>query len=282
MKVAIASGKGGTGKTTVATNLAIAAAEAGVDVCLLDCDVEEPNDRLFFRVSDTQKTMVEVPVPVVDEAKCSLCGECARFCAYHAIAVTASKVLVFRNMCHGCGGCVYFCPKQAISEVPRQVGTVESTSVRGLHLVWGRSEIGSALTPWVIHAVRQSSGSAAQLTIVDGPPGTSCGSVAATKDNDMCLLVTEPTPFGLHDLKLAVAMVRDLGVTGAVIINRAGERDSEVDAFCQRESIPILMRIPFDRRLAECYAEGKLWVDEFPLWRSAFLELWNNISNLAE
>jgi MinD superfamily P-loop ATPase len=276
MKLAIASGKGGTGKTTLATNLATVLTDGGAEVQLLDCDAEEPNAHLFFNPLDVQERTVHSQVPIIDNAKCDLCGKCVRICAFRALAVVGESVLVFPEMCHGCGGCAKLCPQGAITEVPRQIGVVVTTQVRGLGLVWGRSEIGLPLVPAVIKEVHREAQPDASI-VVDAAPGTSCAAVAAVTSCDVCLLVTEPTPFGLHDLKLAVAMADELGLPTAAVINRVGLGDDSVAEYCRRQDIPVLLEIPFDRQLAACYAQGHLWVDQFPEWRREFANLWEKL-----
>lgn len=281
MKVAIASGKGGTGKTTLATNLAAALTDGRGCVQLLDCDAEEPNAHLFFNPLDVQEQAVESLLPTIDSAKCDLCGECVRVCAFRALAVVGESVLVFPEMCHGCGGCARLCPQGAIAEVPRQIGEVLASQVRGLDLVWGRSRIGLPLVPMVIKEVHRQAHPQASV-VVDAPPGTSCAAVAAVAPCDFCLLVTEPTPFGLHDLKLAVAMAGELGIPSAVVINRAGLGDDAVADYCRRQGIAVLLEIPFDRQLAACYAKGHLWVEQFPEWRRELRALWEKLASLAK
>ena len=269
MRVAVASGKGGTGKTTVATNLARSVEEP---VMLLDCDVEEPNAHLFLNPTITATTPVYKPIPRVDETKCTYCGKCAEVCAYHAIAVVSSVVLVFDKLCHGCGGCTRLCPESAISEVSQEIGVVESGRAGQVDFVHGKLTVGEAMAGPVIRAVkRQINGQ--PLVIIDAPPGTACPVVATLIGSDFCLLVTEPTPFGLYDLKLAVAVARQLGIPCGVVINRADIGDQGAETYCQEEQIPILMRIPEDRRIAEAYSRGQLLVDVLPEYRAQFREL---------
>jgi MinD superfamily P-loop ATPase len=229
MKIAVASGKGGTGKTTVAVGLAIVAGRAQ----LLDCDVEEPNAHLFLHPRLTEHSPVTILVPEVDVERCTRCGRCAEACQFHAIAVMAKQVLVFPELCHGCGACTLACPEEAIREVPREVGVVESGKSSKISFVHGRLNVGEPMATPVIRAVE------------------------AVKGSDFCLLVTEPTPFGLSDLRLATEVMVRLGVPCGVLINRAGEGDEATEAFCVSENVPLLGRIPFDRRIAEAYAHGQ-------------------------
>jgi MinD superfamily P-loop ATPase len=269
MILAIASGKGGTGKTTVAVNLARAFARP---LQLLDCDVEEPNDHLFLPGTGKREEPVTIPVPEVDESLCDGCGECSRFCAYHAIVSYGAKALVFADMCHGCGGCAKVCPRQAIREVPRRIGMIESRQSGNITLVQGRLDVGSAMAPPLIRAVKERL--CPDLpAILDAPPGTSCPVIVTVRGADFIMLVTEPTPFGLHDLKLAIDMVRELGIPFGVVVNRAGSGDDRVHVFCRRENVPLLAEIPDDRRIAEAYSRGELVVEALPEYRDLFAAL---------
>jgi MinD superfamily P-loop ATPase len=263
--IAIASGKGGTGKTTVAVNLASALAARGLDVGYLDCDVEEPNGHLFLRPRIESSARVAIPVPVVDEATCTACGLCAKVCEYHAIAVL-EKPLVFPELCHGCGGCALACPANAIREEPRAIGVVETGMADAVHFVQGRLNVGEAMALPLIRAVRQKARPTG-VTLLDAPPGTACPVLATVRGAHYVLLVTEPTPFGLHDLRLAVAMVRQLGLPCAVVVNRADAGDDRVGAYCQSESLEVLAELPDERRAAEACSRGALLVEAFSEWR---------------
>jgi MinD superfamily P-loop ATPase len=252
MTVAIASGKGGTGKTTVAVSLALSRPEPAE---LLDCDVEEPNAALFLSPRITASAPVQVMVPEVDAERCDACGACSRACRYHAIVSLRAKALVFPELCHGCGGCVLACPRAAISERLRAVGVVERGVRDHVRFAQGRLNVGEAMAVPVIRALRERQDGAG-LTIVDAPPGTSCPVVAAVRGSDVVILVTEPTPFGLNDLALAAAMVRQLGIPCGVVINRSDSGDDSVRAWCAHEGISILLEIPEDRRIAEAYSRG--------------------------
>lgn len=279
MIIAIASGKGGTGKTTLATNLAMSLARRDQAVQLLDCDVEEPNCHLFLRPAIERTETVSLPVPQVDEQKCTGCGQCGQICQFSAIVCIKKKVLTFPGLCHGCGGCLLVCPAGAISETPREIGVLEEGQVDGIQFVHGRLRIGEAMSPPLIRQVKERI-STSGTNIIDAPPGTSCPVIEAVKGSDVCLLVTEPTPFGLHDLELAVGMVRTLELPHAVIINRADVGDRKVVEYCRREGIDVLMEIPNDRRIAESYSRGELIVDALPEYRERFLELLEKISQL--
>ncbi|MBU0717226.1 MAG: ATP-binding protein [Planctomycetes bacterium] len=269
MKIAIASGKGGTGKTTVATNLAHVAARNGQSVAYLDCDVEEPNGRIFLKPEITHREPVSILVPQIDEAKCTLCGKCAEICQYNAIAFLGKKVLVFPELCHSCGGCSLVCSDGAITEVPREVGLLETGRAGPIWFVQGTLNIGEAKSPPVIRAVKAAAPEV-NLAIIDAPPGTSCPVIESLRGCNSVVLVTEPTPFGLNDLKLAVEMVRALEVPFAVVINCAGIGDLAVQEYCSREGIKVLAEIRDDRRIAEAYSRGELVCEALPEYAALF------------
>jgi MinD superfamily P-loop ATPase len=269
MILAVASGKGGTGKTTVSVNLARV---FGPDVGLLDCDVEEPNDHLFLKGTQRGEETVTIPVPQVDESLCDGCGECGRFCAYHAIVSFGTIPLVFPEMCHGCGGCAKVCPKKAIHEVGKRIGVVETIQAENITLIQGRLDVGVAMAPPLIRAVKARLRNGVPA-ILDAPPGTSCPVIATLRGTDFVALVTEPTPFGLHDLKLAVEMVRELRIPFGVVVNRVGIGDDRVHEFCGNEDIPILLEIPDDRRIAEVYSRGEIIVEALPEYLAHFERL---------
>ena len=273
MIISVASGKGGTGKTTVATNLA---ASVGQGVQFLDCDVEQPNAHLFLNPEIEDSEIVTVPVPDVDEEKCTLCGKCAEICQFKAIVVIGETVLTFHELCHSCGGCVEVCPEKAISESSREIGLLERGHSNGIEFIYGSLRVGEAMSPPLIKKVRSLTDDG-KITIIDAPPGTSCPVIAAMKGADYVLLVTEPTPFGLHDLKLAVGAVRILGIPHGLVINRSDIGNDEVKRYAQEENIPILMEIPFDRKIAESYSRGELLVEAMPEWKEKFLSLHEQI-----
>ncbi len=277
MIVAIASGKGGTGKTTVAVNLALSLSG---DVQILDCDVEAPNVHLFLEAQPEGSEIVGIPVPVVDADLCNQCGECSRLCQYNAIAVLGTGVMVFPELCHGCGGCALVCPEEAISEVMRPIGVVEDGRAGSIHLVQGRLYVGEALVPPLIRDVRARSRDDG-VVLIDAPPGTSCSMIAAVRGSDFVVLVTEPTPFGLNDLELAVETVRTLGIPCGVVINRAGSGDDRVKEYCASEGLEVLLEIPDDRRIAEAYARGLTLVDAIPDIRPLFASLAARIGALT-
>jgi MinD superfamily P-loop ATPase len=278
MIISIASGKGGTGKTTVATNLAVS---LGGGVQLLDCDVEEPNAHLFIHPVFKKKEVVSTVVPEVDETKCNLCGKCGEICQFKAIVVIGQTVLPFQELCHSCGGCMEVCPENAIREAQRVLGEIEFGRRNGLEFIHGRLRVGEAMAPPLIRKVR-SFANPDKITIIDAPPGTSCPVIASMKGADFVVLVTEPTPFGLHDVKLAVGAVRILGIPCGLVINRSDMGDNRLREYAGAEGIPILMEIPFDRKIAESYSRGELLVEVKPVWREKFLELYRRITGLVE
>lgn len=278
MIISVASGKGGTGKTTVAVNMAVA---MGKGVQILDCDVEAPNVHLFLHPSITETTPVSVPVPEIDEAKCTWCKKCAEICRFKAIIVVGQTVLTFPEMCHSCGGCMAVCPESAVREGARNIGEVEAGAAREVDFVHGRMRVGEAMSPPLIREVRARR-DPERITIIDAPPGTSCPAVAAMKRADFVLMVTEPTPFGLHDLKLAVGAARVLGIPCGLVINRSDIGDRRVWDYAAEENIPVLMEIPFDRKIAQAYSRGILMVDEMPEWKDRFRALYRSIAARVE
>lgn len=278
MIISVASGKGGTGKTLVSTSLALSIKDTG-KVQLLDCDVEEPNAHLFLKPVITHREAVCIPVPRVDNAKCTYCGKCAQVCAYHAIAVVPKHVLTFMELCHGCGACSYLCPEKAITEEGREIGVVESGHSDGMSFAHGKLNIGEAMAPPVIRRVKELANRDATV-IIDVPPGTSCPVVEAVEGSDFCLLVTEPTPFGLNDLVLAVETVRELNVPCGVVLNRAGVGDGKTEEYCLKENIPVLLTIPLDTEIARLYSNGITLVSGMPAWKNDFARLFEKIGDI--
>ncbi len=279
MIVSIASGKGGTGKTLVATSLAHAL-KGRMPVTLLDCDVEEPNDHIYMNARLVDSRPVTIPVPFVDESQCISCGMCHDVCAFNAIAVMGTAVLVFKELCHGCGACTRFCPVGAITEEPHEIGVVEVGDADGIRFIDGVLTIGQPMAPPIIREVKRYTGTEG-VTIIDASPGTSCPVVEAVKDSDFCVLVTEPTPFGLNDLRLAVETMRELNLSHGAIINRAGVGDSRTEDYCRQEGVPILMTIPLDERIARSYSRGVPLVEALPEYRLQFLALYDRIVELV-
>lgn len=278
MIVSVASGKGGTGKTTIAVNLAMAL--SGENIQVLDCDVEEPNAHLFLRPEMVGEQTVFMEVPEIDEDKCTHCGKCQDICQFNAIGILPNVALTFRELCHGCGGCFMVCPEEAVLSGRRTIGVVEWGHRGSVQFVHGRLRVGEAMAPPLIREVRRYA-LREKLSIVDAPPGTSCPVIAAVRGSDYVLLVTEPTPFGLNDLKLAVGAVRTLNIPMGLVINRCDMGDGKVGEYALKENIPVLLEVPFDRRVAETYARGQILVDVFPQWREMMLRLFGEIQSRA-
>lgn len=287
MKIAIASGKGGTGKTTVAVNLALALK----DVQLFDCDVEEPNCHLFLDIDLEKVEDVNIPTPVIDRSKCDFCGKCSEFCRFNAIAVLPKDVIVFPALCHGCGGCTIVCPNGAIEEEDRSIGIIEKNksgndndrfgSGSGFEFYRGLLDIGEPMASPVIAALKKHI-DGNRTAIIDSPPGTACPVIASVGDVDYCVLVTESTPFGFHDLLLAIDVVRTLDIPFGVILNRCDVGDNSVEEYCTSQQIPILMKIPHDMKIARLYSEGTPFVVRMPEWKDRFVQLFDTIRHEYE
>ncbi len=268
MIISIASGKGGTGKTTIAVNLALALAkDKEKNVQFLDCDVEEPNAHLFLEPVITNSESVEIPVPKINDKKCNYCGKCAEVCVFNAIAVTKNKVLVFPGLCHGCGACMLFCPEKAITEEGNEIGILEEGKAGPISFTHGRLNIGEPMAPPIIRKIkkkikrdyndnRDRDITNNHITLIDAPPGTSCPVIESVKESDYTILVTEPTPFGLHDLILAVEVLRKLKIPHGVVLNKCDIGDHKVEEYCKKNSIPILLSIPLDKEIAVAYSKG--------------------------
>jgi MinD superfamily P-loop ATPase len=282
MKITIASGKGGTGKTTIATSLALSlAAELTPPPLFLDCDVEAPNAHLFLKPTFEQRQDVGILIPRVDEAKCTLCGKCAEVCQYHAIAVLGTKTLVFPQLCHGCGSCTALCPENAITEIPDVMGVVErGVTPEGISFARGVLDVGEPMAmPVIRKLLAWAQPEPGQLVLRDAPPGTSCPVVAAVRGSDYLLLVTEPTPFGLHDLRLAVQVAGELGIPAGVIVNRENGPYPALDEFFAEHRLPVLLRIPFERAIAEGVAQGKTLVEIHPEYGDRFRRMFTQIAS---
>ncbi len=277
LKIAIASGKGGTGKTTIAVNLA---KSLGENVQLLDCDVEEPNSHIFLHPVISQVEDVNVSIPDVDLSKCTFCGKCQEICQFNAIVVIKNNVLVFPELCHSCAGCWLVCPENCIAQKERVVGVTEEGGNSDVKFVDGRLDIGEVMSPPIIRAVKDRTANS-MIVIIDAPPGTSCPVIEAVRGSDFVILVTEPTPFGLHDLVLAVEVVRALGISFGVVINRSDIGDNKVREYCDSENIQILLEIPNDRKIAEAYSRGKIIIDIYPEYRKRFLDLYEKIESMV-
>ncbi len=273
MIIAVASGKGGTGKTTVAVNLAWCAAEP---LLLLDCDVEEPNCHIFLERRVRECKIVHMPTPELDAEKCTGCGQCARICEFNSIAMVGGRPIIFPELCHGCGGCIWVCEAGALTEVGRKIGVVELSETEVGTFVQGRLDVGRALSPPLINAVKATAPHS-RVTIVDSPPGTACPAAAALKGCDFAILVAEPTPFGAHDLGLVVDSVRELGIPFGVVINKARGTSDPARDYCERQGFSILGEIPESRQLARSYARGSIAARSLPETRPIFQELWATI-----
>jgi len=274
MIISIASGKGGTGKTTVAANLAVSLNQP---IQLLDCDVEEPNLHLFIAPEKDEIETIKTMVPEILEDKCTYCGKCEALCQFKAIAIIAgTAAMTFPELCHSCGGCFEICPEKAIQESHRKLGTITRGYYQDIELVYGRLRVGEAMAPPLIKKVKSHARSDS-ITIIDSPPGTSCPVIAAIRDTDFVILVTEPTPFGLHDLKLAVGAVQILDIPFGLVINRSDIGNQDVKDYAAAIGMPILMELPFDRQIAEATTDGKLMARELPGYREKFLDIFNQI-----
>jgi MinD superfamily P-loop ATPase len=270
--VSIASGKGGTGKTTVAVNLALSL--KGVQ--LLDCDVEEPNVHLLLKPKIDKVEPVYILTPLVNKKLCDYCGKCAEFCQYNAIFVSSEKVLIFPELCHSCGGCNIVCPREAITEEKNKIGVLKFGSAGDLKLVYGELEIGQPMAVPVIKEVKKQV-ERSKNVIIDSPPGTSCPVIETVRGSDFCILVTEPTPFGLHDLKIAVQVLEDMRIPFGIVINRSDIGDKKIYEYCSEKDAPILLEIPFQRRIAELYSKGIPFSLEMPKWKEKFELLFDEI-----
>jgi MinD superfamily P-loop ATPase len=270
--ISVASGKGGTGKTTVAVNLALSLE----NVQLLDCDVEEPNAHILLQPKIEETRLVYTRIPVISEELCDYCGKCSKFCAYNALFVAPKTVMVFPELCHSCGGCSLVCPKNAIKEKDRQIGVIKKIKVKGVEAVYGELNVGEPMAVPLIREVKRQI-EKDKTVIIDAPPGTACPLIASVHNSDYCILVAEPTPFGLHDLKMTVLVLNDLEISMGVVINRAGIGDKKVYDYCKQENIPLLLEIPFSKQIAKLYSRGTPFVEEMPEWKEKLQKLLNRI-----
>ena len=279
MIISVASGKGGTGKTTIAVNLVLS---LGSKATYIDCDVEEPNGHLFLRPEITDTREISTFIPEVDESRCDGCRKCVDICRFRAITVVGSKVLVFPELCHSCEGCMIVCPQKAITPGGRILGELEEgRCAENIPFRQGRLRVGEAMAPPLIRAARKAAGTT-EVVIVDAPPGTSCPAIAATQNSDFVLMVTEPTPFGLHDLKLAVEAVSTMHIPCGLVINRSDIGDDGVRNYAAEVGMEILLEIPFSRAIAEAYSKGMTIVELMPEWREQFRQLYEKIQRLTE
>jgi len=272
MIISVASGKGGTGKTTVATNLALSIGKTQ----FIDCDVEEPNANIFLKTKIKEHENVSVSIPKISKSKCDFCGKCSEFCVYNALAVVPSDILVFPELCHSCGGCELVCPKDAISWNERNIGKLEHGRIKDIDFYHGLLNVGEMQAVPVIKALKRKVDKTKNV-IIDVPPGTSCPVIESLSGSDYCILVTEPTPFGLHDLKLAIEVLRHLNIPFGIVINRDGMGDDRVEIYCKNENIPVILKIPERKKIAHLYSKGIALVNESPEWHEMFGMLFNQI-----
>lgn len=277
MIISIASGKGGTGKTTIAVNLALSLAE-NEEVQLIDCDVEEPNAHIFLKPEITETKEAFVPVPEIDKNKCTSCGECAKACEFNAIAILPKKFMIFNELCHGCGLCKIVCPENAITEKKRAIGIIEKGISGRIGFVHGKLNIGEAMSSNLISVVKDEIDKN-KIAIIDAPPGAACPVIKTLHNSDYCVLVTEPTPFGLHDLRIAVEVLEKLKIPHGVIINRDGIGNDETEKFCNENKIPILLKIPYNKKIAELYSKGIPYVTKMPEWKERFLDVFKKLKS---
>jgi MinD superfamily P-loop ATPase len=291
MQIAVASGKGGTGKTTIATSLALSLVNEtrkADAVLFLDCDVEAPNAHLYLKPTYHREQKAIILIPEVNQELCTACGKCVEVCQFHALALIGKKVLVFPQLCHGCGSCTWNCPQQAIVEIPNPIGQLEAGLVNEMMgFARGVLTISEPMpTPIIRQLKRWQPGASIkgqeQIVILDAPPGASCSVVETLRGSDFVLLVTEPTPFGLHDLKQMVGILHGMDIPAGVVINREGIGDGRVDAFCAAEGLPILLRIPFDRQIAEGLSAGRTLLDIVPEYEGHFQQLYQKIRTIVE
>ncbi|OGH98033.1 MAG: (4Fe-4S)-binding protein [Candidatus Melainabacteria bacterium GWF2_32_7] len=272
MRIAVASGKGGTGKSTVSINLAWILSKQYKNVYLLDCDVEEPNCHIFLKPELQEVKKVFLPVPEINSDLCIGCGKCSNLCEFNALACIKDKIIVFPELCHGCGGCMLVCPVKAIREAGREVGVIEEGKIDNLNFIHGKLRIGEAMSPPLIKEVKRCLNNS-QIQILDCPPGTSCPVISAISDTDFVILVTEPTPFGLYDLKLAVDMVKEMGLPFGIVINKSGSNDYLIEEYANIEQIEIMAKIPDDRLIAEAYSRGEIIIETLPEYKELFFPL---------
>ena len=276
MRVAVASGKGGTGKTSVAVNIAISIG----NIQFLDCDVEEPNAHLLLHPKISRTEPVYILVPAVNEELCDHCGKCSEFCQYNALFVSKKKVSFFPELCHSCGGCTIICPTEAIKEEKRKIGILKFGSTDNIEIVYGELDVGEPVAVPLITEVKKQI-ETDRTVIIDSPPGTSCPVTETVKGSDFCILVTEPTPFGLHDLKIMVQVLEPMGISFGVVVNRAGLGDKKVYEYCEEKKIPIMLEIPYQRKIAELYSRGIPLSSEILGWKEKFEKLFKEVRKLT-
>jgi MinD superfamily P-loop ATPase len=274
MIISIASGKGGTGKTMVATSFALSLFDR--EVTFLDCDVEEPNSAIFLKPVIEKETVVNKSIPEINDARCNLCGVCEKVCAYNAIAVV-NKVLIFPDLCHGCGACSMLCPENAIREIGVKIGIMRLGIKKNIRFIEGRLKINEPMATPLIRRVKNAEKKV--LVIVDSPPGTSCPVMESVKNSDYVILVTEATPFGLSDLEMAFSTFKELGLRMGVIINKSRGKNKAIEEFCEKKGLEVLMKIPFDRKIAESYSRGTPLVEIMPEYANKFKKVYSRIES---
>lgn len=279
LQIAVASGKGGTGKTTIATSLALSLAEK-YQVAYLDCDVEAPNGHLFLHPEFNTSTKAVIRIPRIDKNRCTLCGKCGEVCQFHALARVGKTIMVFPQLCHGCGSCTWNCPEHAIEEIPNPIGVLESGKAKqGFHYAHGTLTISEPMaTPIIRQLKRLDKPTQTAISILDAPPGASCSVVETLRGSDFALLVTEPTPFGLHDLGQMQGIVDEMRIPAGVIINRDNGDYLPLLEYCTQHDLPVMLRVPFERRIAEGVARGQTLVEIYPEYRQCFLDLFDRIN----
>lgn len=260
MNITVLSGKGGTGKTTISTNLAAYLNIEGYNTQYFDFDVEEPNGFIFLKPTISESLEVMVKVPEIDKNLCTLCGLCAKSCNFNALAATKDRVIVFEKLCHSCGVCSVVCPINAIKEIERKIGTIEKGEINGLKVFQGILDIGEPMGVPIIRKLKNSIKDDC-INIIDSPPGSSCNVVNSVEGSDYAILATEPTNFGLHDLEIAVNVVKQMGIPHGVVINKSDDNDQVIEEFCKNKDIKILGKIPFRRDITEKYSRGELLIE---------------------
>ncbi|MHA1302788.1 MAG: ATP-binding protein [Candidatus Heimdallarchaeaceae archaeon] len=276
--IAIASGKGGTGKTTVATSLALSLE----NVQLLDADIGEPNCSLFLNINTQHVRDAHIPVPVIDNDVCTHCGLCSENCEYNALANLPGQVVVFDRICHGCGVCSTICPVNAITEKYRSLGKIFSGLKDTFRFDYGELIVGEELTTPVIATLKEQVDPNRDYVIFDSPPGSACPMVETVIDADYVIVVGEPTPFGLSDMKTVIETLQKLEKPFGVVINKDGVGDDEMEKYCEDNNIPILMKIPFDLDIARSYSRGETLVNAFPEWKERFRNLMIKIEEMLK
>lgn len=281
MRIAVASGKGGTGKTTIATSLALSLVVNG-EVHYVDCDVEAPNGHIFLKPQITHQSNAVIRIPVINKDTCSLCGRCVEVCQFHALAKIGKMIMTFPQLCHGCGSCTVNCPESAIEELANPIGVIESgVTAHGLNFSQGRLNISEPMSTPVIRQLKKSITTKDEsIVVLDAPPGASCSVVETLRGVDFVLLIAEPTPFGVHDLKQMIGIVTEMGIPAGVIINREKAMFMPLKDLCTEVHIPILMNIPFDRRIAAGLAEGLTLIEINPDYSQRLQDVYRQISSI--